>query len=216
VNEVAKMKDAFSGAKFGRLIVVRQIEDRIFGGKKRHFFLCRCECGSFADVCIEFLGTHTKSCGCYKKELASVMNLRHGLYKHRLYSVWHNMKHRCQYQKDIHFKDYGGRGIRVCEEWNDFLAFYSWACLNGYKDNLTLDRIDNDGNYEPNNCRWITMLEQSRPGGKRLRKDILFIEYKGECLSSMDWSKRLGAKYNIVLQRLNRGWDSADAINNSL
>jgi hypothetical protein len=126
------------------------------------------------------------------------------------------MKHRCNYLKDTHYKDYGGRGIKFCEEWNDFLSFYLWAYSNGYKDNLTLDRIDNNGNYEPVNCRWVTITEQNRPGGKRPKSDILFIDFRGEHLSSKDWSRKLGGKSNVVLQRIKRGWNPIDAVSTPL
>lgn len=125
-------------------------------------------------------------------------NYKHGLRKHPLYSVWANIKTRCYNQNDVHYERWGGRGITVCDEWkNDFQTFYDWAMSNGYQDNLTLDRIDNDGNYEPSNCRWVTTTIQNR--NKRNCKPIT---YNGKTKFLNDWAKEYGIKPKTLWMRL--------------
>lgn len=140
-----------TGKKFGRLTVIERSESK---------WLCKCDCGNTKLV----NGGHlvsgdTKSCGCLRNE----QRIKHGMRNTRLYSVWHGMKERCYNTKHKHFKDYGGRGITICDKWkNDFNAFAQWALSHGYADNLTIDRIDVNGNYEPSNCRFITNAEQQK------------------------------------------------------
>jgi len=110
------------------------------------------------------------------------------------------MKQRCYYVDHKHYKDYGGRGICVCCDWREnFKSFYNWALNNGYKEGLTIDRIDYNGNYEPSNCRWITIIEQSR--NKRSNR---LLEYKGEVKSLIEWCEILGLKYSTIRARLNK------------
>ena len=115
---------------------------------------------------------HTKSCGCYNKRIASETHKTHGLRSTKLYMVWADIKNRTLNIKTRQFPDYGGRGITICDEWkNDFMPFYNWAMSNGYAENkgLSIDRINNDGNYEPENCRWTTRVIQGR--NRRIRKN---------------------------------------------
>ena len=113
---------------------------------------------------------YTKSCGCYHKRRVSETQKTHGLKSTRLYNIWADIKTRILNPKNKRYSDYGGRGIDICEEWkNDFMPFYDWAMSNGYSDELTIDRIDNNGNYEPSNCRWVGDTIQAR--NKRIRKD---------------------------------------------
>lgn len=132
-------------------------------------WVCICDCGNTVTVQAQNLKNgHTKSCGCYyvekEKNRTNENNpyYKHGKTKTRLYEIWRGMKKRCYLNSHMYYKNYGGRGITICEEWkNNFVNFYNWAISNGYKDNLSIDRINNDGNYEPNNCRWATWKEQA-------------------------------------------------------
>ena len=140
---------------------------------------CKCDCGNFTEVQTSHLSKgRTKSCGCLQKERMSEAMLKHGDAIHgkrpKVYNVWLNMKNRCANPKNQSYKYYGGRGISVYKEWiSNYQAFKFWALLNGYADNLTIDRIDHYGNYEPNNCRWITQSENTRKSNIK-RKGIKY------------------------------------------
>jgi len=113
------------------------------------------------------------------------MNLKHGLRHTRLYNIWTHMKDRCYNSNYFQYYLYGGRGIKICKEWqNDFMGFYNWAIKNGYDDKLTLDRINVNGNYQPNNCRWITRAEQTRN-----QRNNINITYMGETHCLSEWSR---------------------------
>lgn len=165
---MAKAKD-ISGQTFGRLTVIR----RSGSDERRHaLWHCVCECGKEKIVSSQsLLSGKTNSCGCLHKESARGLLLTHGKSNTKLYNVWRGMKKRCYCQENENFKYYGGRGITICEEWRDnFEAFYTWAISNGYADNLSIDRIDVNGNYEPSNCRWATVAEQNRNKRKTYTK----------------------------------------------
>ena len=133
--------------------------------QKKRFGLYKCGfCGNnFKANTYDINRGRTKSCGCHRKRRVSETHKTHGLNSTRLYNIWSHMKTRTLNPKHKHYNDYGGRGITICNEWkNDFKAFYDWAMSNGYSDELSIDRIDNDGNYEPNNCRWVTQTIQAR------------------------------------------------------
>lgn len=160
-------KKDLTGQKFGRLLVLKD------AGKRRHSYvvwLCQCDCGNTVEVISDSLRSgNTRSCGCLHDECA-VEKIRgvkckpkHGLSHHRLFGILNGMKTRCYNENNKDFKDYGGRGIKICDDWlSDFKNFYDWAISNGYQDDLTIDRIDVNGNYEPSNCKWSTRAEQSR------------------------------------------------------
>ena len=128
-------------------------------------------------------------------------------HKTRLYKIWTTMRERCYREHHSHYKNYGGRGITVCAEWDDYVAFRNWAQDNGYSDNLTLDRIDYNGNYEPSNCRWITLKEQAR--NKRSNR---VIEYKGQKYVMAELAEKIGMNKTTLKERLNSGWSVEDAV----
>lgn len=137
-------------------------------------------------------------------------SVKHGLSNTRLHRIWHSMYCRCYYSSTNQYKNYGGRGIKVCEEWKHmqgFINFYNWAMNNGYKENLTLDRINNDGNYEPSNCRWATKKEQSNH-----RTNNVYYTFNGETKTSKQWCEIYNVSQTTLLDRLKRGWSLEEAL----
>jgi hypothetical protein len=147
---------------------------------------------------------NTRSCGCLQKEIArkkGAESLKHGLINSRLYRIWAHMKERCHNPMCADYKNYGGRGIMVCNEWEEFTPFYKWAMANGYKDNLTLERIEINGNYEPENCKWIPKAEQANN-----KRNNRLISYKGQQKTLAQWANILGLRYGLLHTRLSCGW----------
>lgn len=129
-------------------------------------------------------------------------NYKHGQRHTRLYDIWRCMKQRCNNPKTNRFNRYGGRGITICHQWNKFEAFYDWAMNSGYADNLTIDRKDTDGNYESNNCRWVTERVQQNN-----RSNNRYIEFNGTSHTLGEWSEITGIRLATIWARLNNGWD---------
>lgn len=184
-----------SGQKYGRLTAMKRAENKK-GSKAK--WLCRCDCGNetIADSG-NLRNGHTKSCGCFNKEVVTERFTTHGLRQTRLYKIWSCIKQRCGNPKNCDFPDYGGRGITICNEWQkDFQAFNDWALANGYTDELTIDRKNVDGNYEPSNCRWANTLGQAQ---NQRMKSTNTSGYIG-----VDWSKTSNKwKAHITVNRQN-------------
>lgn len=175
------------GQTFGLLTVVERVK-----GEK---YLCHCECGKekIVNGC-HLKSGRVKSCGCAR--------FKHGMKEDRLYQIWHGMKDRCLRKNGQHYQKYGGRGIEVCPEWCDsFEAFRDWAIANGYRDDLSLDRKNNDGNYCPENCRWATRREQQSN-----RNNTLLLTHDGETHTLAEWSEITGIKYCTLRYRVAQGF----------
>ena len=201
---MGKFED-LTGKTFNRLTVIKRAEVE----KKEVYYLCKCTCGNEKIIRGKDLKYNKiKSCGCLNKEKTTERNTKHSLRHTRIYRIWLLMKNRCLNSKYYLFKNYGGRGITVCNEWkNDFVKFYDWSMNNGYNDTLTIDRIDVNGNYEPSNCRWATKLQQQR-NTTRLRK----ITYKNETHCISEWAEILGLEYNTLYYRFRRNNYSEDVL----
>jgi hypothetical protein len=203
------------GKKHNRLEIISHPYRGEVSGIPRTVVLCRCECGTEREVKLtSLLHGHTKSCGCLDAEnRASIGGFQttHGECRTRLYKIWTQMCQRCNDEKNKAFKRYGGRGISVCEEWAvSFEVFRDWAICHGYQDGLTIDRIDNDGNYCPENCRWADRFQQAN-NRRTTRKMRLW----GEIKSIAEWSRdpRSRVPYYTVLARINElGWTLEEAI----
>lgn len=193
-------KNAFidlTGRRFGRLVVIGQS-----GHQNKHIlWKCRCDCGNVVDVLgLNLRRGNTKSCGCLAVDELVERVKTHGKHNTRIYRIYRNMKNRCYNPNVKSYNDYGGRGIKICEEWNGengFQNFYDWAIANGYTDELSIDRIDNDGNYEPSNCRWVTDERQARN-----KRNTIMIEHNGVEKSISEWAEI----YHADLKRLRRAW----------
>ena len=183
------------GQKFNMLTVLRRMpkDDNVTRWE------CMCDCGNITIVTDTHLTRKkhcVKSCGCLRREFHNKSNTR-------IYRIYSGMKHRCNCESSPVYKDYGGRGISMCEEWNNsFVKFYDWAMQNGYSDDLFIDRIDNDGDYSPDNCRWTNMHEQSVN-----RRNTRHVTFNGETKPLIDWCREFGINYGTAYLRLYKhGW----------
>lgn len=208
---MTKKLEIKQGDKFGKWTIIEEIAPKIISNKPRRMFRCQCECGNIGEVQLSCLRNgHSTSCGCEQKKRVSAANTKHGLEKHPLYNTWKNIKKRCNYINASEYENYGGRGISVCEEWsNNFQSFYNWAINNGWSKELTIDRIDTNGNYCPENCRWANVETQMNNMTKNH-----YIEYNGDTYTLSTLSKHLSIPYNIVRYRLsNCKWTVEQLIN---
>lgn len=178
-----------TGKRFGKWTVIKRSGINSSGTA---MWLCECDCGTIRAVRGTILRNGmSESCGCIRT---------HGLSNTRLHRIWSNMKQRCYNKNNDRYNSYGGRGIKVCDEWmHDFMSFYNWSMVHGYKNNLTIDRIDVNKNYEPNNCRWLTNKKQQfNKRGNHL------ITYKGTTQTITEWSTQLGIKKGTLLARIDK------------
>lgn len=168
---------------------------------------CRCDCGKEVTIRSKCLTRGvSKSCGCLAKELASKRASKHNGFGTRLYAVWNSMRQRCNNPKHHAYQNYGGRGIAICHEWDDFSAFRNWALSAGYDEDakrgkFTLDRIDVNGGYTPDNCRWADMSVQSNN-----RRETVYVSYDGETHTLTEWANITGIKYCTLWSRYKRGF----------
>lgn len=190
-----------TGLKFNRLTI---IERYYKGSSNRTLWLCKCDCGN--EVVAEgyqIRKGYTKSCGCYRDEKVGDLNKSHGKRNSHLYTIYSAMKARCNNPNNKAYENYGGRGIKVCKEWDeDFERFYDWAKQNGYNKKLTLDRINVNEGYYPQNCRWITMKEQQSN-----RRDNIFIEHNGVKKTVNELAEEKGVSYNYIYARYFRDYE---------
>lgn len=191
-----------TGQRFGKWFVINRAESDKFGHAQ---WLCRCDCGNEKIVNSTSLKSgRSKNCGCITKERLT----KHNKFNTRLYRILHGMKGRCYNSKNDNFKNYGGRGITICQEWlDDFMNFYNWAINNGYSDELSIDRINNDGNYEPSNCRWADVKTQSRNTSR-----TNLITFNNETMCLRDWAKKLNINESTLNNRIRKGWNIEKAL----
>ena len=195
-------KEDLTGRKFGRLTVISETAERKHGGV---VWLCKCDCGNYTRVRSQSLKRgDTRSCGCYNHDLIT----KHGMGRTRLAGIWRNMRYRCENPNSTNADRYAKRGIGICKEWsNSFEAFAEWALANGYSDELTIDRIDNNGNYEPNNCRWVTVKEQ----GSNKRNNV-WLTHNGETHILSEWARITNQPKTRLWKRHKLGWSDEEII----
>lgn len=191
-----KFRD-LTGKRFGMLTVLSLAEKR----RGATMWKCLCDCGKTSVVRSSnlFRGA-TRSCGCQL--------VKHGKIGTRLYEIWLGMKARCYRKSHMWYMHYGGRGISICDEWsNDFQAFYDWAMANGYRDGLTIDRINNDEGYSPDNCRWATSVCQANN-----RRCNIIVEVNGKSQTIAQWARETGILYQTLYRRYTKGDRGAELI----
>ena len=195
-----KRTNDLTGKRFGKLVVVG-LDDK---GTRKTYWVCQCDCGNIKSVRSDSLQCGAiKSCGCLKKEQDKInltANHSHKQSGTRIYYIWQGIKNRCGNPNDARYMRYGGRGIKVCEEWkNSFETFWEWALNSGYKDNLTIDRINNDGDYCPDNCRWADAATQCNN-----RESNVKIKIGNTTKTLLEWCKIFDVDYSTVHARYER------------
>lgn len=206
-----------TGKKFGKLTVIEYIGKQENG---KYYWKCKCDCGNETRaINSDLVNGHIKSCGCLKRDKSirprgrDNKRYKHGIYDKKLYYVYHSMKQRCYNPKYPRYVDYGGRGIIICDEWlgeDGVVNFYNWSMENGYKDGLSIDRIDNDGNYEPSNCRWTDDITQLN--NTRYNRTVTF---NGETHTYAEWERILNngvtqSEMSVRIRVLH--WDTEKAL----
>ena len=189
---MVKEKD-ITGNKYNYLTAIKKV------GCDKWLFKCDCGREVIASKKRVIKGTK-KCCGCLTQKMKSDSLKKHGLSKTRIFKIWVKMKERCEYKKSNRYVKYGGRGISVCQEWRKNVKnFYDWAIKNGYKDDLTIDRIDVDGDYCPENCRWATYKEQAR----NKHTNSMF-EINGEIKCLAEWCEIFGLPYKKTWENIKK------------
>ena len=200
------------GVPDSRIIVIEQTEKRI-DKPKMVYWKCKCACGNpekFIVASNSIRNGNTLSCGCVKAERHPHTHGEGGK-RTKLYMIWNIMRKRCSNKHNKSYKWYGARGIKVCDEWDkDYVKFKEWANLSGYRKGLELDRIDNDGNYEPSNCCWVTHKEQCNN-----RRTSIWIEYNNERKLLTEWSKIINIPHSTLYARYENGWTVNEMIETS-
>lgn len=202
-----------TGQRFGRLTVISRAENN---AQNKAMWNVRCDCGVEKVVSRANLRNGTiVSCGCYARDLHKQQHLKHGGSKGkkrtRLYVIWCDIRQRCYRKSAIDYERYGGRGITVCGDWvgdNGYKNFSDWAISNGYEKNLTIDRIDNNSGYSPDNCRWVTMVEQANN-----RRNNHLVEFNGKKQTISQWSREIGISKTALYHRItDLGWSIEKAL----
>lgn len=196
------------GERFGRLTVIERVQNHIKpNGQPTTMWKCKCDCGNTTIVSTGNLKSgNTKSCGCLSIDLITDLghkSAKHGLTHTHIYRVWKLMRERCYNKKKDNYKRYGGRGISVCDEWigeNGFINFYNWAINNGYDESLQIDRINNDGNYCPENCRWVTNKINMRN-----RRVNHFIDTPFGNITIAEFAERINGDYDLIYSQISSG-----------
>ena len=202
------------GERIGHVVVLEEDTPHISPrGTKYRRYICQCECGnrkSFIEWNLKKAGDHA-NCGCINRQEIAERSRTHGKSYTKLYGIWGSMIKRCNNPKDYHYDQYGGRGITVCDEWLDYVAFEAWALNNGYAAGLSIDRIDVNGNYCPQNCRWATDYTQMNN-----RRNTYYIEYNGIRLPLSEWAVQTGISRETIRQRIIAGWGVEKALTTPL
>jgi hypothetical protein len=199
-----------TGLKFNRWTVMCQVEKPAHVKNKQRYWLCKCDCGNEGIISTGSLKNgNSKSCGCYDSEVIAERNRKNRKYEmgstNKLYWAWNHMLQRCEKDYENNKKDYKDRGIKVCDEWHDFNVFAEWALNNGVGDDLSLDRIDVNGNYEPSNCRWADAHTQANN-----KTDSRYIKIGSVTKTLSQWARENNMYHKTLAYRIDHGWDEKD------
>ena len=201
------IKNDLTNKTFGRLTVLKESDTRSKQGYVQ--WVCRCECGNTIIVSSYSLTSgNTKSCGCLQKEIVTNRNMSRSRYSSvdrqtRLYKIWKGMHARTSYESQASYRDYGARGIKVCDDWaDDYTKFRDWALDHGYDDNLTIDRVDVNDDYTPDNCKWSTRKEQNNN-----QRSNIQLTYNGETHTAAQWAEMIGVSKDCIYKRIQKGYE---------
>jgi len=189
----------FTGLRGGMLVAEARTNRKT--QNRNWIWKFRCDCGESTETRVaDVKNGHTTSCGCHHRETMRELKTTHGMEGTRVYRVWAGMKSRCLNKLSPHYKNYGGRGITICNNWLEFCGFYEWAKMSGYKEDLTIERIDVNGNYNSLNCEWIPLSEQNKN-----KRNTRVFEVGGEFYTSKELAKASGVSKSVLENRRFRG-----------